>query len=654
VTDFLTQVSILRLTGVMLIVLLPHFWNIPAWEVAFILATLGWRTLAALRQWMLPRSLLRALLTVLAVAGVYASYGNLSGQNAGTALLAVMAALKLLEMRSRRDVMITVFLLYFVLLTHFLLTQEMWTIVYLGLCMVAITALLLEVSHAKVGTPEPLPIALTLRMGGAIVLYAVPLMLLLFVLFPRIPGPLWGLPSDSGAERSGLPDSMSPGNIADLILSDEPAFRVQFEGPPPAARDLYWRGPVFDVFDGRSWKADERYEQLQPPAEYEGTPIAYEVTLEPVRTRWLMALDLPDPQRLPPGAYLGSGHQLATRTPVRDRRLYSTRSYPRYRLQPVLPPWQQERNLQLPRFGNSGAHALARQWRQQGLDDAQIAQAALRMFREEQFFYTLKPPRLGENSIDEFLFETRRGFCEHYSSAFAFLMRAAGIPARVVIGFQGCVKNPFGDYYIVSHSDAHAWNEIWLPQRGWVRIDPTGAVAPERIENGIERALGAAGELPAFLQRRGDSLWVTLEARWDWLNNQWNYWVLAYGPELQASFLSQFGIRDWSGMILALTILGTLMLAVIGALLMRQYRTADTADAALRLWRRAQKVLARHGLVQRPHEGPRDFARRVAEELPPLREPMEQLLSAYLRARYLGLETDSELRTLKTALARLR
>lgn len=651
--DYLTQVSLLRIIGVMLVVLLPHFWNVPAWEVLFVLTVLGWRTLAALRQWALPTPLLRALVTVIAVAGVFASYGNLTGQNAGTALLVVMSAVKLLEMRSRRDVMVTVFLLYFVLLTHFLFTQEMWTVIYLLVCVTGVTAFLVEASHATVGTPEPLPLQLTLRIGGLMVAYSLPLMLLLFVLFPRIPGPLWGLPSDSGAERGGLPDSMSPGDIANMILSDEPAFRVQFDGPAPPNRDLYWRGPVFDLFDGKSWKTGERFDDPPPPAAFSGKPVSYEITLEPMRTHWLMALDLPDPQSVPLGAYINSDHQLVNRNLIRDRKLYRTASYPLFLLEPELRPRQRNQNLRLPRFGNSRARELARSWRQQETDPAKIVQRAMQMYRQEQFFYTLRPPKLGSDSVDQFLFETRRGFCEHYASSFTFLMRAAGIPARVVIGFQGGVKNEFGDYYIVSQSDAHAWSEVWLEGLGWRRVDPTAAVAPDRIESGIEGALGMAGELPDFLQRRGAS-WATLAARWDWINNQWNYWVLAYGPELQMEFLKQFGLRDWSSMVLALTIIGTLFLAAIGALLMYQYRAADTADAALRLWRRAQKVLARQGLVQLPEEGPRDFVERASAEQPVLRESLQALLSAYLRARYLGESGAEEVQALKAAVAQLR
>jgi len=472
------------------------------------------------------------------------------------------------------------------------------------------------------------------------------------VLFPRIPGPLWGLPADSGAERSGLPDSMSPGDIANLILSDEPAFRVEFEGAAPPTRERYWRGPVFDYFDGRNWKTGERYNDPVPAADYQGEPIRYQVTLEPMRTTWLMALDLPNPHEVPLGAYLNSDHQLVSRDLLRERKLYRTSSFPRYRLQPALLPRQRIQNLRLPRYGNSGAHALAHAWQTGESGPEQIVRRALKMFREEKFFYTLKPSPLGADSVDEFLFETRKGFCEHYASSFTFLMRAAGIPARVVIGFQGGTKNQFGDYYIVSQSDAHAWSEVWIDGKGWIRVDPTSAVSPDRIESGIEGALGAAGELPEFLRRRA-STWASLEARWDWANNQWNYWVLAYGPELQMEFLSQFGIRDWSSMILVLTVIGTLMLAVIGGLLMRQYRAADSADAALRLWRRAQKLLARRGLLQRPHEGPRDFTRRVSEEEPALQPAMQALLSAYLHARYLGDGGADQVRALKVAVSKL-
>lgn len=649
-TDYLTRVSIMRLLAVMLLVLAPHAMNIRKWMILFVLCVLGWRWLAAMRQWPLPPTLPRALLTLLAGVGVYASFGSINGQNAGTALLVLMTALKLLEMRSRRDVMVTVILLYFVLVTHFLFSQELWTILYLLVCAIAITAFLIEVNHSG----EPLPLRQTLRMGGRMVGLSVPLMLVMFVLFPRIPGPLWGLPADSGAERSGLPDSMAPGNIAELILSDELAFRVRFEGEAPPMRDRYWRGPIFDQFDGRRWKTGTRFETDGiPVATYEGQPLRYEVTLEPTRTPWLMALDLPSPSDIPTKAYINSDHQLALRSSnVRDRMLYRTASYPRYRLQPDLLPRQRIQNLRLPEYGNTGTHTLAQNWRAEGLDDEQIVARALKMYSDEPFYYTLKPPALGEDSIDDFLFRTRKGFCEHYASSFVFLMRAAGIPARVVTGYQGGEKNEFGDYYIVRQSDAHAWAEVWLQGEGWRRVDPTAQVAPERIEYGISGSLGS--ELPSFLNRSSGNLWLTLNARWDWVNNQWNSWVLAYGPELQAEFLSQFGIEDWSGMIVALTLIGTILLAIIGGLMLRQFRPADHSDAALRQWRRALKILGRRGLVQRPHEGPLDFVRRVGEEEPDLAVPAQLLAQAYVNARYLQEQSPEELRALRSAVAALK
>lgn len=630
-SHYLPQISLLRLLAVLALVLTPHLFRVPAWEIMFILALLGWRALAALRQWQLPGTALRSLLTLAACAGVIASYGRVNGQHAGTALLVIMAALKLLEMRSRRDVMVTVFLLYFILITHFLFSQEIWTIAYLLACTVAITALLIEVNHPR----EPLPVKLLLRMSAAMVAYAMPLMVVIFILFPRIPGPLWGLPADSGAERSGLPDSMSPGGISRLIFSNEVAFRVRFEGKVPPMRDRYWRGPVFDIFDGRTWKEGNTDNYAVAPAvEFSGEPVRYEVVLEPQRTAWLMALDLPSAEVLPPQSYINSRQQLIARQPVRERMLYQALSYPRYRLQATLNARQRREALQVPSIYNPSTQQLAHSWRAEGLDDQQIIQRALKMFREEKFYYTLRPPPLGRDSVDNFLFGTRKGFCEHYASAFTFLMRAAGIPAHVVAGYMGGEQNEFGDYYVVRQSDAHAWSEVWLEGKGWVRVDPTSAVSPDRIEKGISDAPELAGELPDFLARRGNIL-GTLEARWDWANNAWNRMVLAYGPELQEEFLRNFGIRDWSDMILSLTVITTLMMSVFGLLLMRQFAPASNEDAALKLWRRALKKLHRFGIAQLPHEGPRDFVERLAHELPEAAPVMRKVLGAYLQLRYL-------------------
>jgi len=646
--EYLPLATLLRLLAVLVVVWSPHVVRLPVWESVFILGLIGWRALAAYKQWRMPPTWIKLVITLLAFGGVMASYGRVSGQHAGTALLCIMGALKLLEFKGRRDVMVMLFLMYFMQITHFLFSQEIWTIAYLLVCVVATTTVLIECQHRGA-----LPPRVTLRSGGTMVLQALPLMLLLFVLFPRLPGPLWGLPADAGATaRTGLSDRMAPGDIAGLIQSEEVAFRVEFFGavPPPSAR--YWRGPVFDHFDGRTW--EEGFPQLRtqtPPAvQALDEPIRYALTLEPHRNRWLLALDMPAPAALPQDAFLGREAQLLAAKPVNERRRYELTSYLDYRLNPELTERERARYLRLPRDSNPRTRALAEQWRARGDDDTAIVRTALQMFRDEPFVYTLRPPTLGANGVDQVLFQTRRGFCEHYSSAFTVLMRAAGIPARVVTGYQGGQPNDIGDYYVVRQSDAHAWSEVWLEERGWVRIDPTAAVAPSRIEQSIAAAIPAAEGLPGYLSAR-TQLRFYLEARWDWLNAQWNGLVLAYGPELQQEFLSRFGLADLRSMILALTLGGTALLALLGLFTLRQFLPAHSDDAALRHWRQMTRRLARAGFPQRPDEGPLDYAARVAAIRPEWAGRLQVVARAYVRSRYLE---DAPVDELARAVRRFR
>ena len=650
--DYLPRAVLLRLLAVLAIVLAPHLQRLPLWEILLVMAIGLWRLLATLRQWRPMTRWVRFALTIGAFVAVYASFGNVAGQTAGVALLAVMASLKLTELQRRRDVMVMVMLMYFILITHFLFSQEMWTVLYLLFSAVLITSLLIEANHVD----GALPLRVSLRMGGRLVLHALPLMVLLFLLFPRIPGPLWGLPTDAGASQTGLSDEMAPGEIQNLIESDAAAFRVRFNGPAPPADALYWRGPVLAYFGGRSWQAGPRPAGGTASAELEGQSYSYEITLEPQRRPWLLALDLPSRVGLPSDASLNADYQLVANAEVKERRLYQLTSHPHYRLQTELSEAQRETFLQLPSGANPRALALARQWRAQGLDDAGVIKAALDMFRGKDFYYTLHPPALGRNSIDAFLFVTHRGFCEHYSSSFTVLMRAAGIPARVVTGYLGGSKNEFGDYYVVRQSDAHAWSEVWLPQQGWVRVDPTAAVAPQRVEQGIGAVLEGTGELPAYLDpsRRGYALRALLEARWDWANAEWNRWVLGYGPDLQQTVLSQLGLVDWSDMILALTVGISLVLGLLGVGLMRQVLPRREPDPVLQHWLKARKRLSRAGFEQRPDEGPQDFSSRVAAARPDLEAALSRVCSLYLRLRYLQAPDPDAQRELGEAVAALR
>lgn len=654
--EYLPLASLLRLLATLALVLAPHAARLPLWESGLLGTLMLWRGVAGFRRWRMPPTLVKAALTLAAFAAVYGSYGRVSGQHAGVALLAVMLCLKLTELNTRRDVMVAVFICYFMLLTHFLFSQELWTLLYLLGSAVAITAVLVDVNHAG----SALPLRLTLRLGGGLVAQSLPLMLLMFVLFPRVPGPLWGLPADAGASaRPGLSDQMSPGDISKLVESDELAFRVRFDGPRPAAQELYWRGPVFGQFDGRSWTAGFRNPRQQaalPEVETEARTLAYEVMLEPTRMPWLFALDLPDAAALPPRSWLGADYQLLAEKPVNERLLYRAASHPEYRFQPQLPDALRAATTRLPRNYNPRTLALAQQWRTETPDGAALVQRALQLFREKAFYYTLEPPLLGRDSIDDFLFDTQRGFCEHYASSFTVLMRAAGIPARVVTGYQGGEAAAYGDYFVVRQSDAHAWSEVWLTGRGWVRVDPTAAVAPERIERGIQSALGDGSDLPAALRDRlaWNRLRFMLESRWDWANAQWYRWVLGYGDEMQHDFLSRLGLIDWSRMILALTFSISALAAVMGLVLLRRSQPPPVRDGALRLWRQGQRRLKRLGLEQGPGEGPRDFAHRVAAARPQLQSQMDAALDAYLRLRY-GSESDPALeRQLAAAVKRLK
>lgn len=650
--DFLPRTVLLRLLAVLAIVLAPHAQRLPLWEILLVIAIGLWRLLATLRQWRAMPRWVRFALTIGAFLAVYAQFGNFAGQTAGVALLVVMASLKLTELNTRRDVMVMVQLMYFILITHFLFSQEIWTVAYLLACAMLITSLLVEANHPDAA----LPLRASLRLGGRLVLHALPLMVVLFLLFPRIPGPLWGLPTDAGASQTGLADDMAPGEIQSLIESDAVALRVRFNGPVPPPEEMYWRGPVLAHFDGRRWKAGVRPAGGGATAEL-GTPAySYEITLEPQRRPWLLALDLPSRIGLPPDATLSTDYQLVANADVKERRLYQLTSHPHYRLQTELPEAQRKVFLQLPLGLNPRTRALAQQWRAQGLDDAAIIQAALAMFRGKDFYYTLHPPVLGRDGIDEFLFVTHRGFCEHYSSSFTVLMRAAGIPARVVTGYQGGAKNTFGDYYLVRQSDAHAWSEVWLAGQGWTRVDPTAAVSPQRIEKGIGAALEGTDDIPAYLDpsRRSYQLRALLEARWDWANAEWNRWVLGYGPDLQTEVLGRLGLMDWSDMILALTVAISVILGLLGLGLMRQFLPQRQEDAVLEQWLKLRKRLARAGFVQQAGEGPQDFTGRVAEGRPDLAAGVQAICALYLRLRYLDAPDAAAQRELARAVAALR
>jgi len=620
----------------------PHAGHQPHWLLAVAAAALLLRAWLWLAQRALPARWLLALVVVAGSAGIWLEYRTLFGRDAGVALLVLFMALKPLEMRLRRDAMVVVMLGFFLLLTHYFYSQSIPT----GLWLLAAATLQTATLVRIFGGAQPA--TLIVRRAGALLLQALPFMLVMFLFFPRVNGPLWGLPQDAHSSRSGLPETIEPGSISNLVLDGSIAFRARFDGTPPANASLYWRGPVMDEFDGRGWRAARPASSARytPEVRTLGAPIAYEITLEAHQQRWLLALDAP--LALPPQALLSARMQALARDPLRQRSRFRLQSATDYRAGIDEPADMLDLALRLPRDGNPRARELAAGWLRQHASPQAIAAEALRHFRRENFVYTLRPPLLGENSIDEFLYTTRRGFCEHYASAFVFLMRAAGVPARVVAGYQGGEANPVDGYVVVRQSDAHAWAEIWIAGEGWRRVDPTAAIAPSRVEQGIATALPAGEPLPVMA--RLDLDWLRqLRFRWEAVNNRWNQWVLGYNPDRQRELLRDFGLGDidWRGMAALLaTVCGLLLAAIAGWALWQRPRQ----DAAQRLWLRYCRRLGRCGIARAPWEGPLDFAQRVAACRPELGASVRAVAEAYIAARY-DPPTPDALARLRAALA---
>lgn len=620
---------------------LPHVNYLPVSFSAIAALMLLWGAWLWSRGQRLPARWMLAVLVAIGCAAVLLEYRTLLGRNPGVAMLYLFMAMKLLELRSRRDAYVVVNLGYFLLLTHYFNSQGIPVGFWLVGAMTVITATLIRLHGGPACAPWP-----TLRHAGLMILQALPFLLVLYLLFPRVSGPLWGLPQDASAARSGLSDQISPGSIADLALSEDIAFRARFDGPLPHRDRLYWRGPVMEEYDGITWRRSPLFGP-QPVVEAHSPPVSYEITLEPHQQRWLLALDAPTV--LPPEAGLTPALSAVSRNPVSERLRYAMTSVADYRFNRQEGPGVLQRNSRLPAEHNPRAQALAEEWRRSGDSPEQLVQRALAFFSEQEFSYTLQPPLLGRDPVDEFLFGTRKGFCEHYASAFVVLMRAAGVPARVVGGYLGGELNPVDGFLVVRQSDAHAWAEVWLADRGWVRVDPTAAVSPARIESGLAASVPATDSLPALI--RADAQWLReWRYRWEAVNNAWNQWVLGYNPQRQREFLTRLGLPDPDWRSLVPVLLAACSAVLLGVTAWALYRR-PRLDPAQRLWHRALRRLRRRKVAFEPWETPLALARRLRAERPELAAPLEAAAAAYCQARYGAGPAD--LRALRAAVARL-
>jgi transglutaminase-like putative cysteine protease len=615
----------------LLLVLAPHAPRLPAWISVLFLVLAGWRLYTVRTGRPLPHRYIMGSVVLAAFAGVYLSYGTLTGRDAGVAMLAVLAGMKIAESRVLRDAYVVVFLGFFLVVTNFLYSESIPT----GLYMLVVVAVLIGSLVAISTEPSALVPQRQLRLAAVILVQAVPVMLVAFLLFPRISGPLWGLPKDAFSARSGLSNSMRPGDISGLSLSDEVAFRVRFDAEMPDHRELYWRGPVLWKTDGRTWTAGESFRRSEPiDFVRRGSPVDYVITIEPHQRRWLFALELP--ATIPRMATMSANFELRSVKRVQKRMRYRVRSYTDYQL-PRVARAELTAGLELAAGAHPKARELALKWRRELARPRAIVEHALGYFRDQPFVYTLTPPLLTRDNVDEFLFETRQGFCEHFASAFTVLMRAAGVPSRVVTGYQGGELNELGNFLTVRQRDAHAWSEVWLGElEGWVRVDPTGAAAPARIESGMEAAIprpigpSALNLQPSAPVRRA---WRSLRHGLEALNNAWNEWVLGYGPERQRRLLNRFGIdaTDFTRLAVWLIFCVLALLAGTSLLLARRPRTRDPA---IRAYRKFQNKLARAGLERAQGEGPLDFAERVIRTRPDLALQVTHITDMYVSIRY--------------------
>lgn len=599
-------------------VIIPHTANLPWWCSPLAAIVLAWRAALALNGKPLPGRWAVLGLLVLTLAATWLTHRTLLGRDAGVTLIVVLLTLKTLELRGRRDAFVIFFLSFFTMLTNFFFSQSLAVAVAMLLALLGLLTALVN-AHMPVGRPR---LADAAKTAAWMTLLGAPVMALLFVLFPRF-APLWGIPGDAMTGRSGLSNQMQVGNMAALALDESIAFRVRWEGQAPAQEALYFRGPVLTEFDGREWRPllprlAARFPPvrlLDPQLQVAGTPMRYEMTLEPHNRTWLLVLDAAARPPQGPGleAGLTSELQWVSSRPVVDLLRYRAESYAEFRHGPrqraalpaeysALPPGFNPRTVELARqtlAANPGASPSA------------LVEAALDRLRTGGYGYTLEPGVYGEHTADEFWFDRKEGFCEHIASAFAVLMRAMQIPTRIVTGYQGGQVNPVDGFWTVRQSDAHAWTEVWLEGRGWVRVDPTSAVAPGRTGT-FQRLQPPRGVLASAMDTVNPNLAASLRAAWEALNNGWNQWVLNYTQSKQLDLLKNLGFEspsweDLSYVLLAIIVL----LALAGAAWSWWDRMQH--DPWLRLLGRARRKLRGAGLELGPTVPPRRIAQLVTE-----------------------------------------
>jgi protein-glutamine gamma-glutamyltransferase len=628
----------------------PHIDHIPKALFAFFYLLLSWRFIGIWKQSWLPNKLIIFFLTICGLVLIYSQHQGVLGRDAGTSLFVTALGLKLLEIKSERDLYLITYLAFIVAASQFLYEQSLLMAAYiLFVCCV----LLADLVCINSGKPQP---GAALKTASIIIVQAIPIAVVLFILFPRVEAPKWLLFNEKHQARMGLADSMEPGSISDLGLSDELVFRVKFTGSLPPPEKRYWRGPVLSHTDGKRWTQvkDTGFGQFINKSVFKGAPYQYTLLMEPQDKNWVFALEMPAEYAFP--LKMNAYYQLITLENPDKRAEYKITSYISYNTGNITSSEYKDAT-QLPGEPSGKIKQLVEQLH--GFDSTpdDFIKRLLNYFRKEDFHYTLTPPLMEDNPIETFLFETRYGFCSHYAAAFVYLMRVAHIPARVVTGYQGGELNKVGNFLEIRQADAHAWAEVWIENQGWVRFDPTAAVAPERIERNIDIELlvpgGAIRYMPAGAAAQQAFNWLK-QARqlWSNIDYNWQRWVINYDNKNQSRFLSSLGIADIKAMIYWMFGIIGLITALLSWFLLHQKQKA--IDPAFRIYNRFCRKIAKSGLQRGKGEGAKDFAGRVKIKLPEQAEDIDQITDLFIKLRYGRHATLDDMKLFKKLVARFK
>ena len=617
----------------------PHINHVPGVIFGFFLICFGWRLASAAENVKLPSRSTLFVATLAGIGVIFWQHQTLLGLEAGTSFFVVCLGLKLLELRQDRDLYLVIYLSFFVATTLFLFSQS----ILMGIH-VLIASCLLIVNLISINAVNAMNLKAKFKLSLTLLGQAFPIMILLFLIFPRIAAPKFGLGAQNAIGRTGLSDTLKPGQISQLIQSNALAFRVNFEGPIPPPNERYWRGPVFWYTDGEQWSLESRNLALETPVQPSSEDYEYTVTLEPHHQKWLFALDIPS--EIPLEINQSSDLLLRANKSVVSRISYNLRSNTQYNTGSIS-SWEKQAGLQLPAPPSPRITRLIDEWQKKDSKPTAIVQQALEYFHNNAFFYTLLPPLYRNKPIETFLFEARKGFCEHYATAFVYLMRAANIPSRIITGYQGGEYNTVGNFLEIRQSDAHAWAEVWLEGKGWVRFDPTSAISPERIDRDIDRfsqrtygySHFGGVEIPVV-----SKLIQNIQYAWLATEHAWYRQVIAYNADRQNSLMSAWGIGKLADRILSLIASIAVLLLLVAAVIL--YKRPAKSDKAKVLYHRFCRKLSRHGLVKAHTEGARNFARRATIALPSLEFEINEITQVYQTVRYARTSNNHDLKQL--------